>query len=163
MGLIINKSIPMFKVGYPTVSDKYNVAGGILAGNTPAKFGGLVKVSATPGYFEPAAGAADVSKIGGFIVATNVKVAENWPGTIVQVNPGEAFNLLVNGFIAIELDAEATEAAITANAGVAVTLATGKCTTSDKVAAGTVLLPNVVFTGLYEKHGTTVVAEILVK
>ena len=46
MGLILKDKIPMFKVGYPTVSDKYNITGGMLAGTAPAKFGDLVKFSA---------------------------------------------------------------------------------------------------------------------
>lgn len=164
MNLIIKDKIPMFKRGYPTVSDKYNVAGGTLAGATPVNFGDLVKISGTKGYFENAAGAANLQAIGGFVVATNVKLAENWPGTTVQVNPGEAFNLLIDGFIAIELDAAATEGQIIANAPVEVILATGKCTTSDKHNAGTIdTLPNVVFTGLYEKHGAAIYAEIYVK
>lgn len=165
-GLIIKDKIPMFKIGYPTVSDKYNVSGAVLTGNTAAKFGDLVKFSATKGYFEKGA-LTTITDAAGFVVATNVKLAENWPGTTVQVNPGEAFNLLVNGFIAVELDTAATVAQITANAGVYVILATGKLTTADKAAAGIVALPNTVFTGMYENHGTVgnpkYVAEIYVK
>lgn len=118
MGLIINKKIQELMTGYPTVSDKYNVAGGILEGNTAIKFGDLVKKGATTGYFAPAAGASSVSDILGFVLATNVKLSENWPGTTIQVNPGEAFNLLVNGFIAIELDSDASIANIAAVAAV---------------------------------------------
>ena len=165
-GLIIKDRIPMFKIGYPTVSDKYNVSGAVLTGNTPAKFGDLVKFSATKGYFEKGSLEA-INEAAGFVVATNVKLAENWPGTTVQVNPGEAFNLLVDGFIAVELDAAATVEQIAANAGVCVILATGKLTTADKAAAGIVALPNTVFTGMYENHGTDgapkYVAEIYVK
>jgi hypothetical protein len=123
--------------GYPTVSDKYNVAGATLTGATPVQFGELVKKSATKGYFESAAsGVADVYELGGFVLATNVKLAENWPGTTVQVNPGEAFNLFVSGFMAIELDSAATVSEITANSEVCVILANGKVTTSDKYADG---------------------------
>lgn len=163
MGLIINKSIPMFIVGYPTVSDKYNVTGGILVGNTPAKFGQLVKFSGTKGYFEAISGAVTLADIAGFVLATNVKLAENWPGSTVQVNPGEAFNLTLPGsYLAIELDAGAVEGNIAANKPVGVILASGKLTT-EVVTATAPALPNVVFTGMYEKHGTTLVAEIYVK
>ena len=56
----------------------------------------------------------------------------------------------------------AREANVIANKPVAVILATGKCTT--EVASSTApALPNVVFTGLYEKHGDKIVAEIYVK
>lgn len=165
MGLIIKDKIPMFMRGYPTVSDKYNVSGGILSGDAPAKFGDLVKTSNTAGYFLPAAGAANVDVICGFILATNVKLAEDWPGKTVQVNPGEAFNLMVNGFMAIELATNATLACITPNAKVCVTLTTGICTTADKYVANTIpYLPNVVFTGMYEKTADNkILAEIYIK
>lgn len=162
--LIINDKIPMLKKGYPTVSDKYDVAGAVLAGSNPVGFGDLVKLSSTAGYFEKATSMAAVTEAGGFVVATNVKLAEGFPGTTVQVNPGEAFNLLVKGFIAIELDADADLDYVTANAPAYVILATGKITTSDQASAGTVVeLPNVVFTGTKETQGTAKIAEIYVK
>lgn len=163
MGLILKDKIPMFKVGYPTVSDKYNITGGMLAGTAPAKFGDLVKFSATNGYYEAITGAVTLADIAGFTLATNVKVAEDWPATKVQINPGEAFNLVLPGsYLAIELDAGAREVNIKANKPVAVILASGKCTT--EVATSTApALPGVVFTGLFEKHGDKIVAEIYVK
>ena len=39
--LIIKDKIDMLMKGYPTVSDKYNVAGGVLTGNAAAQFGEL--------------------------------------------------------------------------------------------------------------------------
>ena len=163
--LIIKDKIQELMKGYPTVSDKYDVAGATLTGNTPVQFGELVKKSATKGYFESAAsGVADVYELAGFVLATNVKLAENWPGTTVQVNPGEAFNLFVSGFMAIELDSAATLSEITANSEVCVILANGKVTTSDKYNEGTIeLLPNVVFTGTYEEVGGKILAEIYLK
>ena len=168
MNLIINDKLPMFITGYPTVSDKYNVSGAILTGNAPAKFGELVKFSGTKGYYEAITGAVTLKDIAGFVLATNVKVAEDFPGTKVQVNPGEAFNLMMSGFMAVELDSAATESEVKANSAVQVILATGKLTTSDKNNTGTVeALPNVVFTGLVENHGTQeapkLVAEIYIK
>lgn len=162
MSLIINKSMPMFKQGYPTVSDKYNVAGGILQGDTPVQFGALVKLGDAPGYFQAASGLTAVSQLGGFVVATNVKLAEDWPGKTVQVNPGEAFNLLINGFIAVKLATTAKIATIAPNVAVNFTAA-GLATTADdtnKVAA----IPNCVFTGLTEKQSDgSYLAEIYVK
>ena len=164
MGMIIKDKLQQLMKGYPTVSDKYNVSGGILTGNTAAKFGDLVKRSGTPGYFEAITGAVTVNDVAGFILATNVKLTENWPGTTVQVNPGEAFNLLVNGFIAIELDSEANLAAVIPNSSVALILATGKLTSADKIDSSTIVaLPNCVFTGISETHGTAKFAEIYVK
>lgn len=164
MGLIINKQIRKMIVGYPTVSDKYNVAGGILEGSTAIHFGDLVQKGTTAGYFAPATSVSAVGDILGFALATNVKLAQDWPGTTVQINPGEAFNLLIGGFIAAELDSGATSSYVTANAPVYVILATGKLTTSDKASTSTIVqLPNCVFTGEKETQGTALVAEVYVK
>lgn len=164
MGLIIGKSgIPMFKVGYPTVSDKYNVTGGILAGNTAVRFGDLVKFSSTKGYYEAITSTVTLADIAGFVLATNVKLATEWPGTdeSVKVLPDEAFNLVLPGsYLAIELDSTAVEANVKANAQVYAIPATGKCTT---VSSSNLALPGVVFTGMVEKHGEKLVAEIYVK
>ena len=164
MGLIIGKSgIPMFKVGYPTVGDKYNVTGGTLTGNAAVKFGDLVKFSSTKGYYEAITSTVTLANIAGFVLATNVKLATEWPGTdeSVKVLPGEAFNLVLPGsYLAIELDATAVEANVKANAQVYAIPATGKCTT---VSASNLALPGVVFTGMVEKHGEALVAEIYVK
>lgn len=166
MNLIIKDKIPMFKRGYPTVSDKYNVAGGILEGNAPAKFGGLVKLGSTAGYFQAVTAnntVLNVNQIGGIVVATNVKLAQDWPGTTVQVNPGEAFNLLINGFIAVELASTVTIGDVKPNAGVYITAAGAFTGSSDGAKLGENPLPNVVFTGLYEQHGDKYYAEIYVK
>lgn len=164
MGLIIGKSgIPMFKVGYPTVSDKYNITGGILTGNTAVRFGDLVKFSSTKGYYEAITSTVTLADIAGFVLATNVKLATEWPGTdeSVKVLPDEAFNLVLPGsYLAIELDSAAVEANVKANAQVYAIPATGKCTT---VSASNLALPGVVFTGMVEKHGEKLVAEIYVK
>lgn len=162
MNLIINKSIPMFKKGYPTMSDKYNVTGGILTGTTPVPFGSVVVTTDTPGYFKAPSAIADVKNVAGIVVATNVKLAQEWPGKTVQVNPNEAFNLLINGFIAVQLAASATIGNVMANAPVAIK-ADGSFTTSndgEKVAD----LPNTVFTGMYEQQADgTYLVEIYVK
>ena len=161
MGLILKDKIPMFIVGFPTVSDKYNITGGTLTGNVPVHFGDLVKFSATKGYYEAITGTVTAADIAGFVLGTNVKLNELWPEGQVQVNPGEAFNLVLpDSYLAIALDATAVEANIKANAKVYAIPATGKCTT---VSASNIELPGVVFTGLVEKHGETLVAEILVK
>lgn len=164
MGLIIKDKIKALMAGYPTVSDKYNVSGGILTGSTAVKFGDLVAVTSTPGYFEAAVSLSSVDEIGGFALATNVKLAENWPGTTVQINPGEAFNLMINGFIAVQLDSGADLDYATPNAKVYVILATGKLTTSDQYSSGTIVeLPGCVFTGYNETQGSAKLAEIYVK
>lgn len=162
MGLIIKNALPKFKVGYPTVSDKYNVTGGVLAGETPVKFGDLVKFSATKGYYEAITGEVTVDEIAGFVLATNVKLALDYPGTKVETLPGEAFNLaLPMSYMAIKLDLTAVEGDIKANKQVYVIAATGKCTT---VSASDLALPGVVFTGEYEKGSdNSITAEIYIK
>ena len=166
MGMILKDSLKKFLVGFPTVSDKYNVAGGVLTGTNAVNFGDLVKLSSTKGYFEAISSTITLADIGGFVVGTNVKLALDYPGTDagVKVLPGEAFNLLVNGFIAVELDATAVESDIIPNSAVYVILATGKLTTSSQASAGTIVaLPNVVFTGETEVVGSKIRAEIYVK
>lgn len=161
MLIIGAKGIPMLKKGYPTVSDKYNVAGGTLTGATPIEFGQLVKYStANPGYYEAITGEVTMAQIAGFVLATNVKLKE-WNEDKVYTYPGEAFNLLVNGFMAVELAASAVKENIKANAKVALVLADGTLTTSG--VDDTTDFANVVFTGVYETHGDKVLAEIYVK
>ena len=162
MSLIINKNIPMMIVGYPTISDKYNVAGGILMGDNSVKFGNLVKYGTNPGYYEAITETVTVSNIAGFVLATNVKLNESYPSGNIKVNPGEGFNLLIDGFIAVELAESAVESDIVPNAAVKVVLSTGEITTSS-VESDTDTLPNVVFTGTYEYQGSKLVAEIYVK
>ena len=163
MSLIIKNKINMLMKGYPTVSDKYNVTGGTLvSGSNPVKFGELVKYSSTKGYYEAITETTTIDQIAGFVLATNVKLNTKWPEGDVQVEAGEAFNLVLPGsYMAIELEVDAVEANIAANKKVAVKLDTGKLTTSGITDATD--LPNVVFTGTYEKHGNVFYAEILIK
>lgn len=168
MGMILNKSIKKFKVGFPTMSDKYNVGPATLTGSTAVNFGDLVKFSATKGYFESASGGVSaITDIAGFVVGTNVKLALSYPGTDASVTtlPGEAFNIsLPNTYLAIKLKANAVATDILAGAKVYVTLADGTCTTSTNASSGTIVeLPGVVFTGEYETEGSNIIAEIYIK
>ena len=166
MGMILNKSMPKFKVGFPTISDKYNVTGATLVGSTAVNFGEVVKRSSTDGYFESAAAGCTLDNFGGFVLGTNVKLALAYPGTdaSVKVMPGEAFNLLIDGGIAIALDSGATSSYVTNGADVYIILATGKITTSDKASAGTIVkLDGYHFTGEKETQGSALVAEIWIK
>ena len=165
MGLIIKDKLPMLKKGYPTVSDKYNVTGGILTGSDMAYFGDVVKLSGTAGYFEAVNSGnqlSDAAEIGGIVLATNAQMPIDWPANTIAVLPGTAFNLFMNGFIAIELDAGATVANVVANAPVYVT-ANGTFTDDN---SGTFAIP-AVFTGVVENIGTALspvyLAEIYVK
>jgi hypothetical protein len=110
MGLIIGNKIKKFMVGYPTMSDKYNVAGAILSGSSAVKFGDpLMWDSETQNgdgyYVKKAASTVTAANFAGFALATNVKLADGFPGTTVETVPGEALNLLVNGYIAVDIAA----------------------------------------------------------
>ncbi len=168
MGMILKNSLPKFKVGFPTMSDKYNCGPAVLTGATAVNFGDLVKFSSTKGYFESASGGVSaITDIAGFVVGTNVKLALAYPATdaSVKVASGEAFNIsLPNTYLAIKLKANAVSSDIVAGAKVYVTLADGTCTTSTNASVGTIVeLPDVVFTGEYETVGSNIVAEIYIK
>lgn len=168
MGLILNNKVNKFIKGFPTVSDKYNVSGAILMGDAPVQFGDMVKLGSQTGYFTAVTSSntlAEASDIGGIVLGTNVKLAEDYPGKTVQVNVGEAFNLLINGFVAIQLDSGAKIEEVKPNASVYFTANGGftTATATNKVGA----IPSTVFTGEYENVGTTeapvYLAEIYVK
>jgi hypothetical protein len=161
MGLIIKDKLPMFIVGYPTVSDKYNVTGGLLSGSDPVKFGDLVMFDGS-GYFKKVASATAVGDIAGFVLATNVKVAEGFATNVVQVNPGEAFNLTLPGsYLAVEVAGASGLSDITPRGQVYVKLSDGSLDVASDT--GVVALPGVEFTGAAELHGSKVIAEIYVK
>lgn len=171
MALIIKDKIQMLKKGYPTVSDKYNVTGGILAqGSDPVQFGELVAFDpSAKGYYtkiKASLALSDANGIAGFVLATNVKTA-SWPGNQVLVYGGEAFNLLISGFIAVELDLTVTEEPPLAKDPVYVNLSNGKLAYLESSVQGWVQLPGCMFTGTYELkgpegHPTQLLAEIMI-
>ena len=157
MAMIIKDKLQMLMKGFPTVSDKYNVLPAVLDGTAPVNFGDVVVYSTTDGYYTKPATITAAAEVAGFVVATNVKVPENYPGTTIQVNPGEAFNLLHSGYLAIELDTGAVDANVAAGKGVAV-LPSGKITTAGVSTA--IALTNVTFTGTKETVNGKRYAEI---
>lgn len=161
MGLIIKDKIPALKVGYPTVINRKGVEGGVLSGVANVAFGDTLMYTTTPGQYAKALSLTGVGQVGGFALATNVKLNTVWPGaSTVEVLPGEALNVLKKGNIAVLLDDDATANEIIPGARVAIILLTGKLTTIDKAVAGAgiVTLPGAHFTGLKED----LVAEIMV-
>lgn len=163
MSLIIKDKIKQLMCGYPTVSDKYNVEGGIIEGTNGVNFGDMVVYGSKTGYYKKATALTSVDEIAGFVLATNVKLEDTWGGENKGpvTYPGEAFNLFMNGFIAIALKSDATLAKIKNGAKVAVVLASAEVTTVDKIAASTIVeLPGYEFTGIYEKQGATLLAEV---
>ena len=137
--------------------NKYNVLPAVLDGTAPVNFGDVVVYSTTDGYYTKPTTITAAAQVAGFVVATNVKLPENYPGTTIQVNPGEAFNLLHSGYLAIELDSGAVDANVAAGKGVAV-LPSGKITTAGVSTA--IALTNVTFTGTKETVNGKRYAEI---
>jgi len=170
-GLIIKDKITQMMKGYSTVSDKYNVAGGIVGGTLPLKFGDLVAYSSTPGYYVKAMGTSlPAAGLAGLVIATNVKLVRQYANAAsaeAETLVGEAFNLLLDGYIAAEVT-------ITANtytniaAGKQVYYKVGAASTDPIVLAdssvGTGALTGYTFTGMYDVIDSThVLAEIKVK
>lgn len=105
--LIIKDKISMLRKGYPTVSDKYDVAGGILKSNSAdVEFGDVVAYDSVVGYYKKATSISAITQIAGIALATNVKLSSVWPdeGSASVVKPAEAFNLMLDGYVAIKLD-----------------------------------------------------------
>ena len=154
MGLIIKDKIQSLMVGYPTVSDKYDVEGGLA--NETLRFGDLV-VAESVGVYKK----VDATKVDGIVLATNVKLNTTYPADAegpVTVK-GEAFNVLIKGRVAVALDSDATASAVVKGADAKLSAA-HKLSTTGTAIAGNV---SIKFTGFYEMQGTTIVAEVEVK
>ena len=105
MGLIINTKIKQLLKGYPTVSDKYNVAGGTNTDENPMEFGEVVKYGEQTGYYKKFDATPAAGEVAGICMAKNVKLVNFYPadGKQAQIMPGEAIDLFVDGYIAVEL------------------------------------------------------------
>lgn len=149
MGLILNNKIKKLQKGYPTRTAKEQVEGGVLGGTENLLPGNVVCFGAQPGEFTATFNA---TKIAGFALATNVKLVTTYPGESKDAPfcPGEAINLMISGYIAVEL-----AAGTTVNEGDAVTTANGKT-----FSVGTLEGFNAFFTGVTEKVGSVTLAEI---
>lgn len=183
MGLIIKNKIAQLKKGYPTVSDKYNVQGGIYEGTDALHFGDLLAYGSATGHYVKLTTEATVDKLAGICLATNVKLANRYPGdsnASVETVKGEAFNLLVRGFIAVAIK-DATAAyktalempevtkeekaakktaidaaiALAAHEGAQVHLVEGEFATT-----GGTVVPGAYFTGVTEAVNGEVLAEV---
>ena len=156
MNLIIKNKIQELMQGYPTISDKYDVAPAVLEGATNVVVGAPVTLGTTAGRYKACTNAADV--VAGFVLATNVKVPMVYPAAGVQeYTAGDAFNLMFKGFIAVPLDAGATAGNI-ANGKAVAMLAGGKLTTTGTASATDI--PGAYFTGCKEVINGVTIAEI---
>lgn len=152
MGLIIKKSLKKLLAGYPTVSDKYGVQGGILSGSTAAHYGDLLVFGQNQGEYEVAPAGATPAKVAGIVLATNIKLVRQFPGGSNAVNAtfevGEAVNVCINGYIAVPVAVtnianlvEGAQVYLNANAKL----------TEDSTGTA---LDGWKFTGIYENKGT---------
>ncbi len=135
MGLIIKNKIAQLKKGYPTVSDKYNVQGGIYEGDDALYFGDLLAYGSATGHYVKLEAGDTVADLAGICLATNVKLANRYPGdsnASVETLKGEAFNLLVRGFIAVAIK---DAAYVTALAQYKTTMADPEASAKDKADA----------------------------
>lgn len=169
--MIIKDQIQQLMKGHPTVSDKYNVSGAILEGTSgKIGFGELVAFTGTPGYYTKAVGTALPSAgLAGLSIAPNVKLVKEYgdPSAEAEVAPGEAFDLLLDGYITAVVEITAnTFTNLAANKPVYYKLgasSTAAIVLADS-AAGTAALTGYTFTGVYEVIDSThVIAEIRVK
>ena len=160
MSLILGKDgFKKLMAGYPTVSDKYDVAPATLESGT-AYNGSVMKHGSAHSLYVVASSVAAASDIAGVLLATNIKVPSVWPAGSgsVATNAGEQFNLIVRGFVAVELDADAVLADAVEGAPVYITSA-GKLTPDS---SGNIAL-SWKFTGVTELDGTAKLAEIVIE
>lgn len=167
MSLIIKNKIQQLLKGYPTVSDKYDVAPAVVEdGSGNVKAGELVIFGSTTGRYKKPTANFTAANVAGFVLATNVKVPGVYPANGVQeYAANEAFNLMFKGFIAIEIDLgdkattdikEGAQVAFFKTAGqVGVLTVTGaKKTPSGGSQETATDLPGAKFTGVLENKGT---------
>ena len=161
MSLILGKGgVQKLLVGYPTVSDKYNVGPGVVEGPTSVLPGDLVYVGSAHGSYVVKADAGVSPVAAGFAIATNVKVPGTYPAPQgpVPFAAGEAFGLFVSGYLAVELASGAVLADAKEGAKIYIDATSGKLTT---VSTSNAQLVGE-FTGVTELQGTKKVAEIFV-
>lgn len=166
MGLIIKNKIPELMQGYPTVSDKYDVAPAVLTGATDVKAGQVVALTSTAGRYTAPGASTTIGQIAGFVLATNVKVPNTYPASTADqtYTAGDAFNLMIKGFIACPVTLGDAET-ITNGAAVYVMIGNaadaGVLTVAGHSGSGTATqLPGAYYTGVTTTVGSTVLAEI---
>lgn len=111
MGMILNDHITKLKKGYPTVSDKYDVSGGVLGGDEAVEVGTIMALTDEDGVFVPVSAETPAEKVAGIALAPNVKLTDIWSGSkLTLIQPGEAVNLCFNGLFAAEVGADVVAA-----------------------------------------------------
>lgn len=105
MGLILKNKLPELMQGYPTISDKYDVAPASVASTQVGEIlaGQAVALTTAAGVYTAVDASTTIGQIAGFVLATNVKVPGTYPApaTTQAYTAGQAFNLMIKGFIAV--------------------------------------------------------------
>lgn len=163
MSLILGKDgFQKLMIGYPTVSDKYNVGPAVNAGPSDIYPGDAVFTLGGQDHGDYV-GSADIAKtsaadFAGFAVATNVNVPKTYPAPEgpVPFGAGQAFGLMQSGYIAVKVKAadyddiyEGQKIELDANGLVGVSTGSGYDLEG-------------YFTGVKEMHGAVAVAEIFI-
>ena len=166
MGLIIKNKIQELMKGYPTISDKYDVAPAVLEGATAVGAGELVALGSTAGRYTAVSSSTAIGSIAGFCLASNVKVPNTYPASTADQSyvAGDAFNLMIKGFIAAPVKLGDAET-ITNGQAVYVMIggvAAGAITVSGHTEASgsATQLPGAFYTGLVETVNGVKLAEI---
>ena len=157
MSLILGKDgIQKLMVGYPTVSDKYNVGPAVAEGTM---YPGDLVVAGSGDHSAYVAASGNSDPVLGFAIATNVKVPGTYPAPQgpIPFQAGDAFGLFVSGYLAVELNSSADLDDVVEGAAMYIA-ADGKLTPDNTSAKR--LVGN--FTGVKELQGSKKVAEIFV-
>lgn len=147
MGLILKDSLTPLMLGYPTMSDKYNVRGATLSSESEVGYFGNIVTIKGDGYFKVASEKSTITSandVAGVLLATNVKLVTDFFGGAsakAETRPGEAFNLLVGGYVALEVevkeDEEASNVLALCKEGASAKItATGKVSTTGTIDCG---------------------------
>ena len=159
MGLIKgSQGIQKLLLGYPTVSDKYDVAPATLGGSNTAYNGDIMIYTSVESVYESLAdfsGTGNVT-IAGVLLATNVLTPSVYPANTesVATQPGTAFNLMKRGFVALAC------ADSSAPAPGSPVFWDGSNVTADDDSGNNEQLYGWQFTGVWEEHGSDYLAEV---
>lgn len=162
--LFIKDKLRQLQLGYPTVSDKYNVKGGMLTGKDTGEFGDILIYSGVTGYYELAKtnGLNSVDDIAGILLATNVKLATYGKNEVIT-EQNEGINVFLDGYIALKV--RTNKANILEGKKLAIDLRNGELRTQeDADEIEIVTLQNYILSGISEEIETGIyIVEVNVK
>lgn len=159
MSLIINTKLTQLKKGFPTTTDKYTVRGATLnAASADVGNGDLIEYVGD-GSFKKASATTTVATLAGVCLRSLTHVVNGLTGTGEVVHKaGDTIDLVVGGFICVEVAASVDLDDITENAPVRLLNGTLVVDSS----SGT-QIPGWYFTGTKEQVGGKKLAGIVIK